>query len=157
MSTHLHDAIERLAMGELPSAEEQAHLAGCPDCRARLALARRLERLLVEWPVPAPPPDLVARVTAATRRDAWRHEQVVDWGFNIAIAAGGLAMIAGVVALAWLLGSAAGAADASRVIADATGELVARLRGQALVVGTGFLLLTTGLGAWWWAEERWRW
>ena len=32
-----------------------------------------------------------------------------------------------------------------------------RLRGQALVVGTGFLLLTTGLGAWWWAEERWRW
>ena len=45
----------------------------------------------------------------------------------------------------------------SRFVIDASVEVLSRLRGQALVVGTGTLLLTTGLGAWWWAEERWRW
>ena len=40
--------------------------------------------------------------------EAWRREQVVDWGFNVAIAAGLVAIVVGLAAMVWLLGSAAG-------------------------------------------------
>ncbi len=107
-----------------------------------------------EWPVPAPTPAFARGWLAAARREAWRREQVVDWGFNVAIAAGLVAIVAGLAALAWLLGSAAGPA---RVGAGAGRRRrrrcwcgCARRRGD----GDGTLLLTTTLGAWWWAEER---
>lgn len=152
----LHEVIEALADGQRATAAEQGHLDLCADCRARLALARRVERLLLEWPVAAPAPGFSARVGEMARREAWRAEQVVDWGFNIAIAAGLGAVAVGVASAAWLAGSAAAPADA-RVVLDAAGDLVERLRGHATVAATGTLLLTTTLGAWWWAEERRRW
>jgi hypothetical protein len=154
---HLDDTIEALAAGTTPTEAEAAHLAGCPTCRSRLALAVRLERILTEWPVSTPAPDFAARVLAATRRDSWRAEQVVDWGFNAAIAAGLALAIAGVVSLVWVLGSAAEPAQASSLVAEAAREVLTRMRGQATVVGTATMLLATGLGAWWWAEEHWRW
>lgn len=154
MNAHLHDAFERLAMGDGPSAEEQTHLGGCADCRARLALAVRVERLLVEWPVAAPAPDLASRVLAAARRDAWRREQVVDWSFNVAIGAGLAAVALGLAGVAWLLASAAGPGPSTEVMAGAAVDLIGRVRSQAAVTGTALLLLTTTLGAWWWAEGR---
>ena len=156
-AAHVDEAIESLAAGVPATPAEQAHLAACADCRARLELAARLEQILAEWPVTRPAPGFTTRVTVAARRETWREEQVVDWGFNIAIAAGVVSVVAGLVGMGWLLGSAASPADASRFVIDASVEVLSRLRGQALVVGTGSLLLTTGLGAWWWAEERWRW
>ena len=91
----LRNAIEPLAAGEPPTPAQQAHLAGCASCQARLALAVRLERVLAEWPVPVPGPALAQRVLATTRQEAWQREQVVDWGFNVAIAAGLTAIVAG--------------------------------------------------------------
>jgi predicted anti-sigma-YlaC factor YlaD len=151
------EAIEPLAGGEPPSRELQAHLDGCDSCRARLALAVRLERVLAEWPIPAPTPALASRVTAAARQESWRREQVVDWGFNVAIAAGLAAVVVGLAAVAWLLGSAAGPATSSAVVADAVLALLARVRAQFAVMSTATLLLATTLGAWWWAEGRVRW
>jgi hypothetical protein len=151
------DAIEPIALGEVASAEQRAHLDGCASCQARLALAIRLERMLGEWPVPAPTPAFARRVADAARRDTWRREQVVDWSFNVAIAAGLAAIVVGLGALAWLLGSAAGPAASATLLADAVGDVIGRLRSQAMVMATGTLLLTTALGAWLWAEGRMRW
>lgn len=150
-------AIEPIAAGEPASAEQRAHLDACGSCRARLALAVRLERVLAEWPVPPPAPPFTLRVAEAARRETWRREQVVDWGFNVAIAAGLAAVLVGLASLAWLLGSAAGPGASATLLADAVASLLARLRSQVMVMGTGTLLLTTTLGAWLWAEGRMRW
>jgi predicted anti-sigma-YlaC factor YlaD len=153
----LADALAPIASGVPATAEQQAHLDGCESCRARLALAVRLERMLVEWPVPAPTPAFTLRVADAARREIWRREQVVDWSFNVAIAAGLAAVLVGLGALAWLLGSAAGPGASATLLANAVGDLLVRVRSQAMVMATGTLLLTTALGAWLWAEGRMRW
>jgi hypothetical protein len=51
-------------------AEVQAHLAGCPRCRARLAELRRVDTLLAATPLPELPEDLAEKVVsrAADRR-----------------------------------------------------------------------------------------
>ena len=89
----LRDAIEPLAAGDAATPEQRAHLAQCASCQARLALAVRLERVLTEWPVAAPAPTFAQQVLAVTRQEAWRREQVMDWGFNVAIAAGLVAIV----------------------------------------------------------------
>jgi hypothetical protein len=149
----LAEAIEPLAGGEPATAAQQAHLDACAGCRARLALAVRLDRVLTEWPTPAPRPDLVHRVLEAVRRDAWRREVAVDWSFNVAIAAGLVAVVVGLAAFVWLLGSAAGPVGPSALVVETTTDLLARLQAQAAVTGTALLLLVTTLGAWWWAER----
>ena len=153
----LADALEPIASGVAATPEQRAHLDSCESCRARLALAVRLDRMLGEWPVPAPTPAFTLRVAEAARREAWRREQVVDWSFNVAIAAGLAAIVVGLGALAWLLGSAAGPGASATLLADAVGDLLVRARSQAMVTATGTLLLTTALGAWLWAEGRMRW
>jgi AcrR family transcriptional regulator len=150
----LHEAIEPLAAGEPPTPAQAAHLASCASCQARLALAVRLERVLTEWPVRAHSPAFAQRVVAAAQREAWRQEQVVDWGFNVAIAAGLATVVVGLAALAWLVGSAAGPLGSSAVVADAALSLLSRIRAQFAVMTTATLLLVTTLGAWWWAEGR---
>ena len=150
----LRDAIEPLAAGDAATPDQHAHLAECASCQARVALALRLERVLAEWPVPVPGPALAQRVLATTRQEAWQREQVVDWGFNVAIATGLVAIVAGVVAIVWLLGSAAGPAATTQVVTGVTTALLERMQGQAAVLATATLLLTATLVAWWWAEER---
>ena len=53
------------------AAEIAAHLAGCPDCRAELAIARRLREALREGlPMLACPPEVTGRVLAIAREEA---------------------------------------------------------------------------------------
>jgi hypothetical protein len=151
------DAIDAIAAGDPATLDQRAHLDTCDGCRARLALAVRLERVLTEWPVTAPADGFTRRVAAAARREAWRREQVVDWGFNVAIAAGLCAVLAGLASLAWLLGSAAGPGASAALLADTVTSLLVQVRSQAMVMATATLLLTTTLGAWLWAEGRMRW
>ena len=150
----LRDAIEPLAAGDAATPDQHAHLAECASCQARVALALRLERVLAEWPVPVPGPALAQRVLATTRQEAWQREQVVDWGFNVAIATGLVAIVVGLVAMVWVLGSAAGPGATAEVMTDLAAALVTRMRAQVAVVATASLLLTATLVAWWWAEER---
>ena len=44
---------------------------------------------------------------------------MVDWGFNVAIAAGLCAVLGGLASLAWLLGSAAGPGASATLLAEA--------------------------------------
>lgn len=133
------------------------HLASCADCQTRLALARRIELALVSWPVASPPPHFAAAVARRARQEAWRQELVVDWGFNVALAASLAFIVAGAAGLLWLLGAMAEPFETWRLATGTLATLTGRLRGQALVVGTATVLLATTLVAWWWAEERRRW
>lgn len=148
--------LDEIASGGDPPVAQSAHLDSCADCQARLALARRIERALAAWPETPPTPHFVAAVAARARAAEWRQEVVVDWGFNIALAASLVCIVAGAGGFLWLLGvqaATAGGADAVRPLAD----VMSRLRGQAPILATATVLLATALGGWWWAEERQRW
>ncbi|WP_221090262.1 hypothetical protein [Deinococcus aquaedulcis] len=65
----VQDELHRhVAHGEPLSEAAQAHLRGCAECRAELALLRRVEAaLLAEVPPVAPPPAVRAQVLASAR------------------------------------------------------------------------------------------
>lgn len=153
----LRDAVAEIAAGGPVSAVDQAHLDTCADCQASLTLARRIERVLVTWPTPAPPTYFAATVAAAARRETWRQEQVIDWGFNVALGAGLAAIATGLVGGLWVMGATAGLDGAPEMARSAVTALLDTARAQAPVVGTATLLLGTTVAAWWWAEERARW
>ncbi len=149
--------VDDVAAGSALAPSLAAHLDTCRACQARLALARRIDGVLAGWPESAPPPHFSATVARHVREAARHHEVVVDWGFNLAIAASLLLIVAGAAGFLWLLGAAADPAGTSRLAADQLAGLATRLRGQAPVVGTATALLATTVVALWWAEERPRW
>lgn len=150
-------ALDEFVEGGGLAADLEVHLSACQDCQARLALARRIEHALASWPVPAPPPHFAAVVAGRARRETWRQEIVIDWGFNIALAAGLILVLAGTGSLIWMLGALGEPGEAAQVTAEALTRLLGRVRGQGLVIATATVLLTLTAGAWWWAEERQRW
>ncbi|MEZ5293838.1 MAG: hypothetical protein R2745_22330 [Vicinamibacterales bacterium] len=151
------DLADEVAGGTALPSDLAEHAGTCAACRARLDLARRIERVLVDWPVAAPPPHFAAAVAAAAHREEWRREVVVDWGFNVAIAASLLVILAGVGALVWTFGGAADVTTAAEATSVVVSGLLERARGQAAVVGTATVLLAGTVGAWWWVEGRTDW
>jgi hypothetical protein len=149
--------VDEVAMGGAMPADLRVHVEACLDCQARLLLARRLEQALATWPVEAPAPDFTTRVAGAARRDAWTQEVVVDWGFNLAVAASVVAILAGILGVAWTLTAAADATTVVRLATDTAGQLVQEMVALAPVVGIATVLLATALGGWWWADHQERW
>lgn len=146
--------VEPAAAGEAELTPAQAeHLAGCPPCAARLALARRIEGTLATRPAPEPPPRFTAAVLGRVRGERWRAEQRIDRVFNLAIAAAVVLLAAGV----WMLFNLSGVAEiggqTSQLLREnlrtATEGVAAQL--PAYVGGTGLLL--SAVGVWWWAER----
>ena len=149
----LDERFEGLADGSQEAdGDTAAHVATCAVCAARLAEARAIEALLAAREVPAPPPMFTSAVMSAVRRDWWQAEQVVDIGFNLALAAGLLLVIGGAIGLAWSAGLFAADVDL-RVVASALSfPFVDRVIAQAPTVAMAAALLVTTLGVWWWAE-----
>lgn len=148
----LDELIEVLAEDGPASPEARAHVAGCADCQARLALAQAVNRLLLAREVPAPPEAFTTQVMRRVRQERWRVEQYVDVGFNVAIAAGLLVVVGGVAGLLWSLGWFS--VDLS-VIARAMTRFApwtAQLASQAQMLVIAAMLLTTALALWWWVE-----
>jgi hypothetical protein len=144
------------AGGELPP-DLRPHVEACSACQARLTLARRLEHALATWPVEVPGRDFSMAVVRAARRDVWAQEVVVDWGFNLAIAGSVVAILGGILGLAWTLTAATDATTTVRLARETAGQLVDEALALAPVVGAATILLATALGGWWWAEQRDRW
>ena len=148
----LDDLIEGLAEGEPLSADVQTHLAGCAACQARVELARAIDRLLLAREVPAPPDAFTAQVMRLVHQERWRMEQFVDVGFNVAIAAGLLVVLAGIGGLLWSFGwvslDVAAITTAVTTLAPWTSELASQAR--TLIIGA--LLLSSALALWWWVE-----
>src|SRR5262249_46625704 len=94
------DAVEAIAANEMKLEGRLAeHYASCPNCASALDGARDLERLLQWGTVPQPSPQFTSRTLARVRRARWRSEQVLDVGFNVAVAGVLLALVLGLWAI----------------------------------------------------------
>jgi anti-sigma factor RsiW len=149
----LEPVIEAIADGTLtPSPEQDAHLAACPGCRARLERARQIEQWLAHRETPQPSPSFTAAVMARVSQEQWRAERIVDLGFNLAIAAGVLVILAGGFGAAWSVGLFTITLDAGALLQMFSAEVEGRVINQVQTVIVAALLLTSALGLWWWAE-----
>ncbi|MCC7181771.1 MAG: hypothetical protein IT177_25555 [Acidobacteria bacterium] len=148
----LDDVIEALAEGDTLSAEYHAHVAGCSRCQARLAMARAVDRLLATREAPVPPAAFTFRVMERVGRAEWRAEQLVDVGFNVAVAAGIALVVAGVVGLAWSLGWLTVERPTLEAVGAAIEPWVSSTLARGPTVVLAALLLTSALGLWWWVE-----
>ena len=148
------DAVEPIAAGDVtPDGRIAEHLATCPNCAAALDSARKLERMLERRPVPALPPQFTTRTLARVRRARWRSDQWLDAGFNVAIGA----IVLGVVAGVWMLLNRTGLSAISTDVVGLFGTLVvafARRVGPSVPLYAGATaLLASALVVWWWAER----
>jgi anti-sigma factor RsiW len=148
----LDELIEAIAEGERPPAEAQAHLAACPRCTASLTLARALDRALMAREVPVPPQGFTARVMQQVGQERWRTEQIVDIGFNIAIAIGVGLIATGGVALAFSFGWLTVDRPTIAALGTAVQPWLSRLADDLRTVMLAAMLLTSALALWWWVE-----
>ena len=152
------DAVEAVAAGDLmPDGRLADHYATCPNCSGALNGARALEQMLQHRPLPKPSPQFTARAMTRVRRARWRSDQVLDVGFNVAVAAGVLAVVTGI----WIVLRRSGlfavgtvGNDAVDVVSRALVTLVQRIGPSLPLYGAATALLVTALGLWWWAERE---
>lgn len=145
--------IEAVAVGDAVPEPIRLHVAACPRCAARLALAERIEVTLSHRPVPVVSQTFTTSVIKRLRRERWHSEQVVDISFNVAVAIGALLIVSGVAGFAWRSGVMQLGGEMATVLFAATRTVAARVVTDARVIMIGVLLLSTAAGLWWWAEE----
>ena len=149
----LEPLIEAIADGTLePAPEHRAHLSSCARCSAELEHARGIEQWLTTRETPQPPTSFTATVMARILQEKWQTERVVDIGFNLAIAAGVLVILAGGAGLAWLLGVFTIEIDVMALLDAATSQVEGRVINQLQTVAIAAVVLTMALVLWWWAE-----
>lgn len=150
-----HDAnayLEAVAVGESVPDAVRTHVDVCPNCAARLRLAERIERTLATRPVAAAPATFTTAVVARVRRQRWRTEQVIDWGFNIFVAIGLALIVSGVAGIFWASGLVVISRDVFAAFAAGSEMAMTGVLSQARTVVLAALLLTLTLGVWWWVE-----
>jgi anti-sigma factor RsiW len=157
----MDERIEAIAAGDEPAgAALLAHIEACPGCAAALARARAIEAALAARPVPAAPARFAAAVTSRIRREYWRSEQQVDRMFNVAVAAGLIAVAGGTLALVNLSAvtdAIAVGLSALNALATEQGGATATQAAPAFstyLLGGGFLV--TAVLVWSWAERSGR-
>jgi len=150
------DRIEAVAAGDQPADEAfVAHVESCVRCAAALARARRIEEVLAARPIPVAPARFAATVASRIRHEYWRSEQQVDWMFNVAVAAGLIAIAGGTLALVNLSAVVDGFGAGFSVLRALAMEQRVSGPGQApastYLLGVGFLV--TAVLVWSWAER----
>ena len=149
----LEPLIEAIADGSHAlTAADAAHVASCTLCGARLERARSIESLLAMREVAAPPASFTATVMARVGHEKWQTERVIDFGFNLAMAAGVAVILAGAAGLAWSLGFLHIAVDLSAAWRALDTDVTGRVLSQVQTIGMSAALLTMALVLWWWAE-----
>jgi len=149
------ELIEAVAAGDDPGgAEFEAHMAGCAGCAADLETARRIERALAAFPVPAAPAPFSRDVMAAVRRARWQHDSRIDRAFNVSIAVGVVIVAVAAVSLLNLGGVATMMLAVLEAMADARREPVPWGRDGSVPVALATTMFAIAFGVWWWAERR---
>ena len=152
---HLEPLMEAIADGTFePAGEDREHLQTCAVCQARAAQARAIDEWLQVRAVPTPPASFTAGVMQRVARENWRTERVFDLGFNLAIAAGVLVILAGAAGLAWSLGYLTITLDLAALAEFGGGQLGQKVVSQIQNIGLAAMLLTMTLVLWWWAETE---
>lgn len=150
---HLERLIEALADGSCePGVEDAQHLASCTRCATRLAEARAIENLLAIREVATPSSSFTGAVMARVGQERWKTERVVDLGFNLAMAAGILVIVAGGAGLAWSLGFLNITIDLEAIWQAVGAGVADRVLPQMQTIAMAAVLLTMALVLWWWAE-----
>jgi len=145
--------IELIADGSYePSVTDAVHLAGCTVCASRLASARSIESLLAMREIAAPSSSFTGAVMARVGQERWKTERVVDLGFNLAIAAGVLVILAAGSGLAWSLGLVSVTIDLDAIWLAFGADVAGRVLSQVQTIAMAAVLLTMTLVLWWWAE-----
>ena len=148
------DSVEAIAAGELKAEGRLAdHYATCPNCGAALSRARELEQMLQRRPTPRPSPQFTTRTMARVRRARWRSDQLLDVGFNVAIAIVVGAVILGVWMVLNRSGLVAVSNDAVGVFGRGLTTFAQRMAPSLRLYAGATALLATALGIWWWAER----
>lgn len=111
-----------------------------------------IERALAAREVPAPSPGFTAAVMARVIRENWKAERVIDLGFNLAIAAGVIFILAGGAGLAWSLGFLTITIDLDLLLDFTRARIGSSVVSQVQTIATAAIILTIALGLWWWAE-----
>ena len=145
--------IEAIADGSHEmSAGEAAHVASCAVCAARLERARAIESLLAIREVVAPPPSFTIAVMQRVGQERWKAERAIDLGFNLAMAAGVLVILAGAAGLLMSLGMLTITVDVAAIWEALRTETGSRVLSQVQTIAMSAVLLTMALVLWWWAE-----
>ena len=149
----LEPLIEAIADDSLPlSAEDAAHVASCAIFAARIDRAQSIEGLLSLREIAQPPAAFTQAVMARVVQDRWKAERAIDLGFNLAIAAGILVIVAAGAGLAWSLGLLSVTIDVDAIVRALDAGATGRLLSQVQTVAMSAVLLTMALILWWWAE-----
>lgn len=150
---HLEPLIEAIADGSYaPGAEDAQHLASCARCSTRVAKARAIEDLLAMREVAMPSSSFTGALMARVGQERWKTERVVDLGFNVAIAAGILVIVAAGAGLAWSLGFVSISIDLEAIWQALGADVTGRVLSQVQTIAMAAVLLTMALALWWWAE-----
>ena len=144
--------LEAVAVGETVPDQVRAHVDDCLNCKARLQLAERIDRTLAARPVAAPPESFSTAIVARVRRERWRSEQVLDWGFNIFVTIGVGLIVVGVAGVVWASGLVVVSRDVFAALTAGTEMALTGVASQARTFMLAALLLTLTLGVWWWVE-----
>jgi anti-sigma factor RsiW len=148
------ETIELIAAGEMaPSPRMADHLASCQGCAAALASARHVDALLRSRAAPPAPPQFSSRVMSRLRRARWRSEQMLDWGFNIALALAGAFVVMGLWMVMRQSGLATVSSDAIELLGPGMMLFARRVSPSLPLYGAATALLGTALAVWWWAER----
>ena len=149
------ETIELIAAGELTPGPRMAdHLASCHGCAAALASARHVDALLRSRAAPPAPAQFSSRVMSRLRRARWRSEQVLDWGFNIALALAGALVVVGLWTVMRQSGLATVSSDAIELLGPGMMLFARRVSPSLPLYGAATALLGTALAVWWWAERE---
>ena len=151
----LEPLIEVIADGSRElSSEEAAHVASCPQCARRIEQAASIEQLLSLREIAQPPASFTPAVMMRVGQELWKTERAIDLGFNLAMAAGVLVILAGAAGLAWSLGFLTITIDLAAIAqALQANEATGRVLSQVQTVAMSAVLLTMALGLWWWAQQ----
>jgi anti-sigma factor RsiW len=118
------ESLGALALGQLPADERaalEAHLEGCPECRAELESLQGVARLMpLADPerfaeAPSPPPLLgerIAATIAAERRAEDRRQRRRRWRFGLAWSGAAAALATAAVLAVFVLGDSGGSGGA---------------------------------------------
>jgi anti-sigma factor RsiW len=153
MQCHDLDAwVDALAADQDAPPDIAAHVTACARCRRALANARAVELALRDREQPRVPPDFTIAVMARVRRERWRSEQILDWSFNAAVAAGIALVAVGLAGLAWATGLISIGGDMMTLVATASDIFAARVAQEVPTISVAVLLLTMTLALWWWVQ-----
>ena len=148
------EAVEPIAAGELaPSPRIAEHLASCRGCAGALDSARRLDALLRARTAPVPPAHFSSRVMNGLRRARWRTEQMLDWGFNLALVAAGVVVVISLWVVMRRSGLTTVSSDAIELLGPGMVLFARRITPSLPLYLAATALLGTALGVWWWAER----